>query len=59
MNKDVKEWVDQMKRGGNDGIINTVLKKGDSISKSPEGSGKLLVALGGGDTLIDVEIEKE
>lgn len=59
LNQDVKEWVDQMKRGENDGIINTVLKKGDSISKSSEGSGKLRVALGGGDTLIDVEIEKE
>ena len=58
LNKDVGAWKDQTKLNEKKGVINSVLQKGDDISKSPEGSGKLRVVLSGGDMLIDVEIVK-
>ena len=57
LTKDVREWKNQTKRGEKDRIINCVLQQDDDVQKSNEGAGKLRVILGGGDMLLDVELE--
>ena len=59
LREDVNDWEEFTKRAEAKGIINVILRKNESITKSTSNANGLNVQLGDGDTFIEVDIVKE
>ena len=59
LREDVNAWNEFTKRAESKGIINVILRKNESITKSESNANGLNVQLGDGDTFIEVDIVKE
>lgn len=59
LREDVNAWNEFTKRAEAKGIINVILRKNESITKSTSNANGLNVQLGDGDTFIEVDIVKE
>ena len=59
LREDVQDWSEFTKRAEAKGIINVILRKGESITKSEIKAGSLRVNLDDGETFIDLDFEKE
>lgn len=59
LREDVEEWKNFTKMNEGKGIINLLLRDGEDVKRSEKNPEQLRIILSGGDTLIDVEFEKE
>lgn len=59
LREDVRDWNEFTTRAEAKGIINVILRKGESITKSEIKAGSLRVNLDDGETFIDLDFEKE